>query len=298
MIQAGYYLEAVREKRPLVHSITNYVTVTDVANMILACGARPVMADLPQEAEEVTAACDALNINMGTMKDNSLDAMLLAGKEANRGNKPVVLDPVGVGMTMHRKEAVHMLLENIRLDVIRGNLSEILELGQIAWGSNVPEIQPGLRGSLESFHGGIGIDAGTEGAVSDANLVSYSLYFRKLAEKLGCVIVTTGALDLVTVPDRSWVIRNGRSEMSRVIGTGCMLDGLLASFLAAGEDALQAAAAAVCCMDIAGEIGWDRLQPGEGNASYRDRMIDAVSCMSGEELDRYIEKSGKVCCIQ
>ena len=309
------YLDRIRERKPLIHSITNYVTATDVANMILACGASPVMADLPDEAAEVTAACQALNINMGTMKDTSLRAMLIAGQTASRLGRRVVLDPVGVGMSSYRRRAVRALLETVSFSVIRGNMSEILEVAALA-GIDIrdrllPDPAVRLPGQVQSAsHSqpggtsplklGSGIDAQGVAAASAENLDAYARLLQQLSGRLGCIITATGALDLVSDADRTYVISMGRPEMSRVIGTGCMLDGLLAAFAAVcpeeeEKNLTACAAAAVCCMDAAGEEAWKALGPGEGNVSYRDRIIDTVCRMSGQDLDQLAK--GRVRCI-
>ncbi|WP_343208565.1 hydroxyethylthiazole kinase [Anaerolentibacter hominis] len=264
----GTILDEVRKQAPLVHNITNYVTVNDVANILLACGGSPIMADEAGEAEEITSICGGLNINIGTLNRRTIDAMLLAGKKANELGHVVLLDPVGAGASRLRTETALTLMKEIRFDVIRGNISEIKTLAQ---GS----------GSTK------GVDADVADAVTEDNLPEAIAFVKRLAAKIGCILAVTGAIDLVSDGKTCYVIRNGRPEMGRITGTGCQLSGLMTAFLAASRDRkLEAAAAAVCAMGLAGEIGFARMQEGDGNAAYRNRIIDAIYHMDGAELDQ------------
>lgn len=264
----GRYLEKVKKTAPLVHSITNYVTANDVANMILACGAKPVMADAPEEAAEITALAQGLNLNLGTPSGSRISAMLAAGKRANELGHAVLLDPVGVGASHFRKEAAALLLREIRFDVIRGNVSEVKALCGMEDGSG-------------------GVDALETDAVTEERLSEAVTFAKTAAERLGSILVVTGAVDLVTDGVNCYVIRGGRAEMSSVTGTGCQLSGLITAFLVANStDRLAASVAAVCMMKIAGEIAWEHIRPEEGNATYGRRIIDAVYRMDGDTLER------------
>lgn len=263
----GKCLENVREKSPLVHNITNYVTVNDVANVILACGGSPIMADEPEEAEEITAICGGLNINIGTLNQRSIEGMLRAGKKANACGHALLLDPVGAGASTLRTKTALKLTEEISFDVIRGNISEIKTL---AYGNGTTK----------------GVDADIADAVSEENLEEAIAFVKAYAKKSESIIAVTGAIDLVSDGDICYVIRNGRPEMGKITGTGCQLSGMMTAFLTANpEQKLEAAAAAVCTMGLAGEIGWSHMQEGEGNSSYRNRIIDAVYHMSGNVLE-------------
>ena len=260
-------LENVRQKSPLIHCITNYVTVNDCANMLLACGASPIMADDLEEAAEITGICQGLNINIGTLNHNTILSMLAAGKEANRRGHPVVLDPVGAGASRLRTETAFRLMKEIRFKVIRGNISEIKTL---ALGSGTTK----------------GVDADVADAVTEENLEEGAAFAKEFARKAGCIAAITGAIDLVSDGKLCYVIRNGRSEMGRITGTGCQLSGMMTAFLAASPDCqCEAAAAAVCAMGLAGEIAWERMQAGDGNATYRSRIIDAIYHMDEETLN-------------
>ena len=264
----GKYFDNVRKNVPLVHNITNYVTVNDVANVLLACGGSPIMSDEPEDVEDITTICGGLNINIGTLNKSSIEGMYRAGKRANELGHVVLLDPVGAGASALRTNTAVGLMDKIRFNVIRGNISEIKTL---ALGSGTTK----------------GVDADVADAVTEESLDSAVKFAKDLASKTGSVIAITGAIDLVADADRCYVIRNGRPEMGRITGTGCQLSGMMTAFLVANPDApLDAAAAAVCTMGLAGEIGWSHMQEGDGNSTYRNRIIDAIFNMDGETLDK------------
>ena len=260
-------LENVRAKSPLVHNITNYVTVNDVANVLLAAGGSPIMSDDADDVEDITSICGGLNINIGTLNKNTIPSMFLAGKKANALGHIVLLDPVGAGASRLRTDTANRLMQEVRFDAVRGNISEIKTL---CTGS----------GSTK------GVDADVVDAVTEANLDDGVQLVKTFAQRAGCIVTVTGAIDLVSDGERCWCIRNGRAEMSRITGTGCQLSALMTAFLVANPDRkLDAAAAAVCMMGLAGEIGWANMQPGDGNSTYRNRIIDAIFNMTGDALE-------------
>lgn len=264
----GKCLENVRKTIPLVHCITNYVTVNDVANVLLACGGSPIMSDEPEDVTDITSICQGLTINIGTLNQRSIKSMFLAGKRANELNHPVLLDPVGAGASALRTNTAARLLQELSLCAVRGNISEIKALAQ---GSSTTK----------------GVDADVADAVTDDTLDRSVAFVKEFSQKTGCIIAVTGAIDLVTDGTDCYVIRNGRPEMGRITGTGCQLSGMMAAFLAANPDSpLQAAAAAVCAMGAAGEIGWRNMQPGDGNSTYRSRIIDAICNLDGDTLEK------------
>ena len=263
----GDCLNNVRKNTPLIHNITNYVTVNDVANIILACGASPIMADEPDEVEDITSICAGLNINIGTLNKRTVDSMLLAGKKANELGHILLLDPVGAGASSLRTKTALNLLENIKFDVIRGNISEIKTL---AMGIGTTK----------------GVDACAADSVTNENLNSSVEFIKNFAQRTGSIIAVTGEIDIVTDGNKSYIIRNGRAEMSKITGTGCQLSGITTAFTAANPDTkLEAVTAAVCAMGIAGEIGWSHMQIGDGNATYRNRIIDAIYNMDSDTLN-------------
>lgn len=260
-------LENVRAKSPLVHNITNYVTVNDVANVLLAAGGSPIMSDDADDVEDITSICGGLNINIGTLNKNTIPSMFLAGKKANALGHIVLLDPVGAGASRLRTDTANRLMQEVRFDAVRGNISEIKTLCT-------------GNGSTK------GVDADAVDAVTEANLDNGVQLVKTFAAQTGCIIAVTGAIDLVSDGERCWCIRNGRAEMSRITGTGCQLSALMTAFLVANPDRkLDAAAAAVCMMGLAGEIGWANMQPGDGNSTYRNRIIDAIFNMTGDALE-------------
>ncbi|HAG70372.1 MAG TPA: hydroxyethylthiazole kinase [Lachnospiraceae bacterium] len=263
----GNYIENVRKNVPLVHNITNYVTVNDVANVLLACGGSPIMSDEPEDVEDITSICGGLNINIGTLNRRSIEGMYRAGHRACELGHVVLLDPVGAGASALRTNTAAGLMKELRLTAIRGNISEIRTL---AFGSGTTR----------------GVDADVADAVTEATLDEAVRFARDFAAKAGAIIAITGAIDLVADAERCYVIRNGRPEMGGITGTGCQLSGMMTAFLVANPKAhLDAAAAAVCAMGLAGEIGWDRMQEGDGNSAYRGRIIDAIYNMDGAVLD-------------
>lgn len=268
MTMLGKYITNVRNTVPLVHNITNYVTVNDVANVLLACGGSPIMSDEPDDVSDITSICGGLNINIGTLNKRSIEAMFIAGAKANELGHKVLLDPVGAGASALRTNTAVDLLEKIRFTCVRGNISEIKTL---ASGSGTTK----------------GVDADVADAVTEDSLDSAVAFVKELAGKLDTIIAVTGAIDLVADKDRCFVIRNGRPEMGKITGTGCQLSGMMTAFLVANPDEpLEAAAAAVATMGLAGEIGFERMQEGDGNSTYRNRIIDAVYNMDEETLDK------------
>ena len=263
--------ENVRRTCPLIHNITNYVTVNDCANMVLACGASPIMADDAAEVEDITTICGGLNINIGTLNSRTITSMLLAGKKANQLGHPVVLDPVGAGASRLRTDTAFRLLRDVKFTVIRGNISEIKTLASGA-------------GTTK------GVDADVADKVTEENLdsaVAFAKAFAKaFAAQTGAVIAITGAIDIVADAEKAYCIRNGNAMMSSITGTGCQLSALTAAFVTANPGhPLEAAAAAVCAMGLAGETAHKRLTPLDGNSTYRNYIIDAIYNMTPDQLE-------------
>ena len=264
----GTCLDNVRSTVPLVHNITNYVTVNDVANILLACGGSPIMSDELEDVEDITAICGGLNINIGTLNQRSIQGMFRAGKKAAELDHVLLLDPVGAGASALRTNTAVELMRTLPFTVIRGNISEIKTL---ALGSGTTK----------------GVDADVADAVTEANLDAAVAFVKDFARKSRAILAVTGAIDLVSDGGRCYVIRNGRAEMGKITGTGCQLSGMMTAFLVANPDSrLEAAAAAVCTMGLAGEIGWSRMAEGDGNSTYRNRIIDAVYHMDGAALEK------------
>lgn len=255
----------VREKNPLVHCITNYVTVNDVANAILAVGGAPIMADDIDEIEEIVAKANALVINIGTLNQRTAASMWAAASTANKKNVPVILDPVGVGASSLRNKVVTRLLKNNQFAVIRGNLSEMAFCA--------------------------GKDSATRGVDSNSDDKNFSAaeIAKIVAEKYSCVAVVTGAVDVVTDGKNFAQIKNGVPAMSKITGAGCMLSGILGAYIGAVDDKFSAAVNAVASMGIAGEISFEKFSE-VGTGSFHIGIIDALSQID----DEIISARGKI----
>lgn len=267
MIDFETVLGNLHGRVPLVHCITNYVTANDCANVLLACGASPVMADDPDEAEEITSRADGLTLNIGTLNRHTVPSMLRAGKRANALGHPVLLDPVGAGASKLRTETAEALLRAVRFAAVRGNVSEIRALAQGA----------------HDTHGVDADAADRSGAAEPDDVLALAGAF---ARKTGAVVAVTGETDVVTDGARACVIRNGHPLMRRVTGTGCMLSAMTAAYLAANPEApFEAACAAVIAMGVCGERAFARMTGPDGSASYRGYLIDAVYHLTARQLE-------------
>ena len=254
--------ETLQAKAPIVHSITNYVTVNDCANILLACGASPIMADDIGEVCDITSICSSLVINMGTLNSRTIESMVAAGKKANELNHPVVLDPVGAGASPLRNNTAMTLLKEVQFSVIRGNISEIKFL---ATGSGNTK----------------GVDAALADAVTADNIDTVIALAKAFSKTTGAVIAITGAIDIVADGNKTYIIKNGHAMMSRVTGTGCMLSALIGAYIGANsDDILDATAAAVCAMGLCGELALTA----KGTGSYRTGLIDAMSNLTLDTL--------------
>ncbi len=254
-------LDGVRAESPLVHHITNYVTVNDCANITLSIGASPVMADEITEVGDITSISSALVLNIGTLNQRTVASCKAAGKKANALNKPVVFDPVGAGASRLRTDTAKELLADIRFAVIRGNLSEIKQIA--------------------------GETANTKGvdvSEKDASDLNESIFTAKAAaQKYKTVIAVTGKTDIVTDGERVLLINNGHKMLGSVSGTGCMCNSLIASYAGVTDDHLLAAAAGLVSMGVAGEAAFEKA--GEnGLGSFRIALIDAVSRLTPAQI--------------
>ena len=247
-------LQRVRERSPLVQSITNYVSMDVTANALLAIGAAPAMVHAAEEVEEFVGIAHALVVNIGTLSPPWVDAMRLAADRAVALGKPWVLDPVGAGATRYRTETARDLAER-RPTVVRGNASEILALAGAAQAT---------RG-VDSAH-----------ASSDAIESA-----RTLARQLGCVVAVTGAVDYVTDGARTLSVANGDPMMTRVTAIGCSATALVGAFLAVHDDAVFATTAALAVLGVAGEMA-ARESPGPG--TFRLNLLDALYLVDAEAL--------------
>jgi hydroxyethylthiazole kinase len=256
-VSPGATLRTIRETKPLVHQITNYVVMNETANATLALGALPVMAHAREEVEEMVRLAGALVINIGTLSPHWVDAMLAAGKAANGVGVPVVLDPVGAGATTYRTETAQQILDEVRVAVLRGNAGEVATL---------VGVQAEVRG-VES------IEVGEE--TSDLA--------RAAARNLGLVAAVTGAVDQVSDGERVLSVANGHELLAAVSGTGCMSTAITGCFLGAKQDEpLEAAAEALAAFGVAGE---DAARDAKGPGSFHVNLYDALAALDPATLD-------------
>lgn len=258
--------ENIQNTAPVVHNISNYVTATDCANITLACGGAPTMADDPEEVAEVASACHASVINMGNTGGYFEESMLQTGLANNRIGHPLILDPVGAGGSVRRNAVLEHLMEQLHFSIIRGNISEIKYLG--------------------SKHASAkGVDANKNDLASESNIQDIAAYAKSLSAKLDSIIAISGPIDVVANADTAYLIRNGHPLMSRVTGTGCMLSSVLGVFAAANPNhLLEASAVAISAYGYAGELAYQKmLKTQGGTGSLRTFLIDYMSNINAEQ---------------
>jgi hydroxyethylthiazole kinase len=253
----GATLRRLRDARPLVHQITNYVVMNETANATLALGALPVMAHAREEVEQMVQLAGALVLNIGTLSAHWVDAMLLAGKEANARGVPVVLDPVGVGATAYRTETAQQILAEVRVDVLRANQGETATL--------------------------LGVAADMRGVESISAAAEPEELARAAARELGLVVAVTGAVDHVSDGERTFTVSNGVELLGAVTGTGCMSSAVTGCFLAVRREApLEAAAEALAAFGVAAE---DAAAEAKGPGSFHVNLYDALAGLDPHTLD-------------
>lgn len=270
-------IQQIREQKPMIHCITNGVTARDCANILLAAGGSAIMAEDKEEAAQITSLCNGLVLNLGMLTKEKLTAMLIAGKRANELAIPVVLDPVGAGASSFRKHAVQTLLENVSVTAIRGNLSEIKAL---------------MDGQAQSH----GVEVAAGDVLQEDNREAVFAMCRELSRRYRAIVAVSGEQDIVADGEDVCLVHNGHAMMSRITGAGCQLSALLGAFLAAA--AKEAAGKelpehsfdfyysleAVCTMGVCGELAYESLTEGEGNATFANRLVDMVYHISDETL--------------
>lgn len=261
-------ISEIRRKKPHIHNITNYVTVNDCANIMLAIGASPIMADDEAEVGEIVSLCDALVINIGTLNRRTVKAMIIAGKTANQKEIPVILDPVGNGASALRTDTTNRLLEEVRFSAIRGNVSEI-------------------KMACCGISGAKGVDADEQDIADSADILSVAEMAKRFSGETGAVIAVTGQTDVIADGKTAFAIHNGNAAMSRITGTGCMCSALVGSCCGITRAYLDAAVCAVSMMGLAGEMAFDKAsQMQAGTNSMRMYIIDAISNMTDQILAR------------
>ncbi|HQE65784.1 MAG TPA: hydroxyethylthiazole kinase [Bacillota bacterium] len=248
--EAAELLAKIKEYRPLIHHITNYVTMNDSANAVLAIGGSPIMAKDPSEVEEVAAMSKALVLNMGTPDNNNFRSMLLAGKKAKEIRIPVIFDPVGAGVTSFRREMCYKILSDIKPDVIRGNISEIMYLA--------------------------GKELCSCGVDSNWDIDNAAGIVQGLAKDLNCVVAATGRMDLVSDGSTIYIIENGHEMLSKITGAGCMTSSLVGTFCSMTESCLAGAVGGTMTMGISGQLANACLMPNEGIGMFKVRLFDSM----------------------
>lgn len=251
-------LTKVRQQKPLVHHITNNVTVNDCANITLCTGGLPIMAYAPEEVAEMVQAASALVLNIGTLSTAQVEAMLIAGRRANEAGIPVVLDPVGVGATALRSDSASRILAEIRLAVIKGNKAEI-------------SILAGAGGKIK----------GVESVGEYENIVDTA---QALARRAKSIVVVTGKEDLITDGKNTFLVANGHPLMGAVVGTGCMTASVIGCFVGVEKDLLQASTAALAAFGVAGELA-AQAPAVRGPGTYKAALFDAMASLSQEQLE-------------
>lgn len=251
-------IERVKEVNPLVLHYTNYVTINDCANTTLAVGASPLMSSSYEEVEDIVSVCNSVVINIGTMNSGLVDLYVLAGKAANKYNKPVILDPVGVFATKARTELTNKLLNEVKFDVVKGNVAEIKFIG--------------------------GFDVNGKGVDSFDDEVDATEIIKKVAKKLECVVVATGKVDIVTDGEELYKVENGDEKLKSITGTGCMTASLIGSYLPCSENKLEAATMGVLTMSLSGELA-NKQNPPIG--TFRVNLMNEIYELNTEKLEKY-----------
>lgn len=256
-VNSSLILEKVRSEKPLVHHLTNWVTIYDCANIVKVFGASPVMAHAPEEVAEMAGIAGALVLNIGTLTSGLVEAMLLAAGAANHKGIPVVLDVCGAGATKFRDLKCFEILEKARVDIIKGNASEVARIA----GEDVQT-------------------RGVDAATVEKDLVQVAA---DLAGRRSCTVVVTGVEDIVAEKSRAFVVKNGHPMMANIVGTGCMAASMIGTFAAVEKDRAVASAAGLACYEIAAEIA---ARKAGGPGSFKVEMFDAAFNLDGATVDR------------
>lgn len=256
--------QSIKFKKPLIHCITNPISINDCANMVLAVGAKPIMAEHPLEVSEITAVSKSLAVNLGNITDARMESMLISGKTAFEKKIPQVIDLVGVGCSKLRLDYAKKFISECHPSVIKGNMSEIKTIC-------------GIKSSAK------GIDVGVCDIVTEENFNESIETLKELSLQTGSVIAVTGAVDIITNSTHTYLITNGCEMLSMVTGTGCMLTALIASYISSGN-ILDSTVLAVALMGICGELS----QHVKGTGSFRTELIDNMFSISDDVIIKKI----------
>ncbi|MBO0525833.1 hydroxyethylthiazole kinase [Clostridium botulinum] len=248
--------QSVKSKKPLIHYITNPISINDCANMILAVGAKPIMAEHPLEVSEITAVSKSLGVNLGNITDNKMKSMLISGKTAYENKISQVIDLVGVGCSKLRLDYARKFISECHPNVIKGNMSEIKAIY-------------GIKSSAK------GIDVGACDIITEQNFDENIKIIKRLSMETGSVVAATGVVDIISNGTYTYIISNGCEMLSMITGTGCMLTGIIASYISSGN-ILEGTVLAVALMGICGELS----QNVKGTGSFRNELIDNMFSIS------------------
>ncbi len=264
-------LTQIKHKNPLTHCITNSVTINDCANAILAIGGSPFMAEDAEELKEVVTIADALVINIGKLSKEQINSMNVSAKVANETDTPIVLDPVGVGVTELRNKTTLDLIENYQITTIRGNISEIKAIAK-------------LTGVIDENNTAKGVDVNVDDIITEENLEANSAVIKELANKLNTTILASGPIDILSDGKTTIAIDNGDDMMPLITGSGCMLSSIVGSCVG-GSDPLEGTLVAILAMNIAGEKARAKVEENdEGTGSFRTYLIDYLYKTNAESL--------------
>ena len=264
-------LNEVKSKNPLTHCITNFVTVNDCANAVLAIGASPIMSEDIEEVAEVVSIADALVINIGKLSHEQVEAMKISSAQANKINTPVILDPVGVGISQLRNKVTLELIENYKLAAIRGNITEIKTIAK-------------LTGIISESNTAKGVDVSESDIINQDNLNENADVISKLAAKLDTVILASGPIDILSDGETTIAIDNGDEMMPYITGSGCMLSSIVGSCIGA-TNPLEGTLLAALLMAISGEKARSKVDnENAGTGSFRAYLIDYLYKLDGQTL--------------
>lgn len=264
-------LTQVRQKNPLTHCITNSVTINDCANAVLAIGGSPFMAEDAEEMEEVVTIADALVLNIGKLSKDQVEAMKISAETANKTDTPIILDPVGVGVTELRNRTTLDLINNYQMTAIRGNISEIKAIAK-------------LTGVIDENNTAKGVDVNIDDIITDENLADNGKIIAELANKLNATILASGPIDILSDGETTIAIDNGDDMMPQITGSGCMLSSIVGSCIGASAP-FEGSLVAILAMNIAGEKARAKVEKNdEGTGSFRAYLIDYLYKTTAESL--------------
>ncbi|WP_292880595.1 hydroxyethylthiazole kinase [Methanobrevibacter sp. UBA188] len=264
-------LSQIKEKNPLTHCITNSVTINDCANAVLAIGGSPFMAEDAEELEEVVTIADALVINIGKLSKEQINSMNVSAKAANETDTPIILDPVGVGVTELRNKTTMDLINNYNMAAIRGNITEIKSIAK-------------LVGVIDENNTAKGVDVNIDDIITEENLSANGEIIRELAEKLDTTILASGPIDILSDGKTTIAIDNGDDMMPLITGSGCMLSSIVGSCIG-GSTPLEGSLVAILAMNLAGEKARAKVdEKDEGTGSFRAYLIDYIYKTNAESL--------------